>query len=200
MCSFPPVEAAKEDFKTLRSTLFKSKDDVYIRLNINREEIINLYKKIFQSIKCRRDIKKDGSGNQMAIAKLKDCLKYESIPHSYQCAHIFGRTKNPLLFTALFNLCFIPDMFASWTDDKKYKDDNEYRLEFRKQFYKKVLENYGRVIRSYNTDKDRIQMYEKIKKANGEEDNLPRWRVSLEKQWGELPTEYDESSDSLKYN
>ena len=91
-------------------------------------------------------------------------------------------------------------MFASWTDDKKYKDDNEYRLEFRKQFYKKVLENYGRVIRSYNTDKDRIQMYEKIKKANGEEDNLPRWRVSLEKQWGELPTEYDESSDSLKYN
>lgn len=191
LCEFPSKEEVKED----RENIIKSfgRGEHYVRLNTNEEKIKSMYRDCLDIT-----VRKDPDGNREPNKILSG--KPKGRP-TYVCAHIFGRTKNPLLFTAKFNLCCIPEFFASWTDARKGQTSS-YRDEFRKKFYSKVFKDYGEIISKYNDCKIRKQVLRKLedelKKREAENQHKSknrdqlRWLASIIKQWEPLPESYND--------
>lgn len=192
LCKFLPKIEVKEDWENIRKS-FRRGGEHYVRLNTNEGKIKLMYRDCLDIT-----VRKDPDGNQEPNKILSGNPKG---PATYVCAHIFGRTKNPLLFTAKFNLCYIPEFFASWTDDRKGQTSS-YRDEFRKEFYSKVFKDYGEIISEYNDCKIRKQVLRKledeIKKRKAENQHKSknrdqlRWLTSIIKQWKPLPESYKE--------
>ena len=192
LCIFPSKEEAKKDWEDIIKS-FRRGGEHYVRLNTNEGKIKSMYRDCLDIT-----VRKDPDGNQEPNKILSGNPKGSA---TYVCAHIFGRTKNPLLFTAKFNLCYIPEFFASWTDERKGQTSS-YRDEFRKGFYSKVFKDYGEIISEYNACKIRKQALRKLedefekKKAENQHkcknrDQL-RWLASIIKQWEPLPESYNE--------
>ena len=192
LCIFPSKEEAKKDWEDIIKS-FRRGGEHYVRLNTNEGKIKSMYRDCLDIT-----VQKDPDGNQEPNKILSGNPKG---PATYVCAHIFGRTKNPLLFTAKFNLCYIPEFFASWTDERKGQT-NSYRDEFRKEFYSKVFKDYGEIISGYNAYKMRKQVLRKLKDEfekrrvenqhkSKNRDQL-RWLASIIKQWEPLPESYNE--------
>lgn len=191
LCLFPSKEEAKKDWENIIKSFRRGEH--YVRLSTNEEKIKSMYRDCLDIT-----VRKDPDGNQGPNKILSG--KPKGRP-TYVCAHIFGRTKNPLLFTAKFNLCYIPEFFASWTDERKGQTSS-YRDEFRKEFYCKVFKDYGEIISAYNASKIRKQVLCKLenelekRKAENQhksknKDQL-RWLTSIIKQWKPLPESYNE--------
>jgi hypothetical protein len=82
---------------------------------------LELYKNLFSNL----NIKKDSSNNNVPTILMsrltglnkklkKDTVQQERI-QNYQISHLFGKTKNPLLFSAPWNFAYIPKYIDPFT-------------------------------------------------------------------------------------
>ena len=100
---------------------------------------------------------KDSSNNSKPPALLKKMTKCQRnkasrgrIPiYNYQVSHIFGRTKNVLLFTAPWNVCYTPKIIDPLTGHETYKDSKIVK-EFKKAWGECVFEKFKDYIKEYN--------------------------------------------------
>lgn len=70
------------------------------------------------------------------------------IVRNYQVSHIWGHTKNPLLFVCPWNICFVPKMFDPFTG---HEAKGSLIEKFQKAFLHKAVSLYKDLILDYNS-------------------------------------------------
>jgi hypothetical protein len=115
-----------------------------------------LYKELFP----KAIIKKDPTNNikpTQIISKLTGFDKNIKADTSdltriqnYQVSHLFGKTKNPLLFTTPWNIAFVPkylDPFTGHETNGEYsKEFKNIFNEFNKKSFKEYIEDYDNIV------------------------------------------------------
>lgn len=66
---------------------------------------------------------------------------------NYQCSHIFGKTKNPLMFEAVWNICLTPKIIDPLTG---HETTGDWPKEFQIQFKEHALNLFKDFIYDYN--------------------------------------------------
>ncbi len=66
---------------------------------------------------------------------------------NYQISHLFGRTKNPLLFTAPWNIAYIPKYLDPFTG---HESQGTTSREFKQIFNRLLSEKFKEYIQDYN--------------------------------------------------
>ena len=182
MCLFADREEAMKDWQMLRSIFLKrSKPGMAMRMVVHEYWLRRFYYDLF-----RLELEKDPDGNQApntALCKLLGINK----PANYTCVHVFGGTNNPLLFNALFNVCYIPAIYAPLTTDNRRKMTPLHEG-FRRRFMAKVYELYGDIICEYNEFLREQRIMEKIETELINPEIYPkRFIANIKEQWCELP-------------
>jgi len=167
---FIPSEKAIEKWEELKSSILKN-EQVYVRRygrGGTNDSILKLfYKEIFNLTK----IKIDPSNNSAPAALLNNCTKYrktikkdtvqnEKI-QNYQISHVFGKTKNPFLFTAPWNVIYIPKIVDPFTG---HESKGDLALEFSKLLQEKTYNQYENLIKDYNKLIDKYDFQNKFKR------------------------------------
>lgn len=146
---FPKVEAVEDEWEDLKRRVFHN-EAVSIR-GYGRDAhgtdlYINFYKYIFKN----EHIKKDPSNNtspQRIIKKVTGYTRNKDI-YNFQVSHIWGHTKNVLLFEAPWNICYTPKIIDPFTGHETKGDLPE---EFQKYFRNYAQKKYRKFIDDYNT-------------------------------------------------
>ena len=107
----------------------------------------------------------------------RDNCKKEKITN-YQVTHIFGRTKNPFLFTAPWNIVWKPKILDPFTGhESKGENTNQYQKAFVnkfKQLYSEYIHEYNELVSKYFTEE---KIKKELKESPNDGDLLPELRL-----------------------
>ena len=180
MCLFAEREAAEEDWRKLRES-FMQRKRLPLRMVVHEYWLRRFYYDLF-----RLELEKDPDGNQapnVALCRLLGISK----PANYTCVHVFGGTNNPLLFNALFNVCYIPAFYAPLTAENRHKMTPLHEG-FRRRFMARVHELYGDIIAEYNEFLQEQGVMAKIEQELISPELYPRrFIANMKEQWQPLP-------------
>lgn len=149
------INKVTEQWNNLKDSLSSNKE-VYIRQFGQTGENNPLFKDFIKYIFGNDNIKIDPSRNSIPTKVLEEVtgLKKNKSISNYQVSHTFGMTKNPLLFTAAWNLAFIPKLMGPFTGhESSGKLKNKYEQEYQKVIkskFKECIEEYNEIIDGYN--------------------------------------------------
>lgn len=145
---FPDVTAVDKEWKALKQRVFTNQT-VYIRgygRNAHGTQLfIDLYKNVFNN----SNVKVDPSNNtapQKNIELLTKLKRNKDILN-YQVSHIWGRTKNILMFEAPWNICYTPKLIDPFTG---HETKGNWPKEFQKEFTAHAHNMYQTFIDDYN--------------------------------------------------
>ncbi len=141
-----PKVAAEWDF--LKKRLFNN-EQVYIRGYGRDAHGTQLYKNLYIALFNNHNIEKDPSNNTVPhrqIVRLTDKRVNREI-YNYQVSHIWGHTKNPLMFEAPWNICYTPKLFDPFTG---HEAGGTLPAEYKCIFLAKAHELYQTYIDEYN--------------------------------------------------
>ena len=178
MCLFAPREEVIKDWRELKKQfLSRNKTGMKMRMVVHEEWLRKFYKELFHL-----KLVKDRDGNltpNEALCRLLGISK----PANYVCVHIFGGTNNPLLFNALFNVCYIPAIYAPLTNDNRHKMTPLHEG-FRRRFMSRVYELFGDIIEEYNDFLLEQGICERIGRDLLEPERYPRrFIANMKEQW-----------------
>ena len=160
---FSDVSFAKEQWDNLKKLLINNGQIAirsYGRQGVNTQLFLDLYKAIFNN----DNIYQDRTNNSVPRRNIQVATGYKTNINifNYQCSHIFGKTKNPLMFEAVWNICLTPKMFDPLTGhETKGNWPKEYQKIFRNyvfEYYKIFIDDYNSFIDQYEVIK-RIELY-----------------------------------------
>lgn len=182
MCLFADRGEAMRNWRELKARFLREDETgLPMRMVVHEQALREFYQELFQL-----ELVKDPDGNQApntALCKLLGIKK----PANYTCVHIFGGTNNPLLFNALFNVCYIPAIYAPLTTDNRHKM-TKLHAGFRARFMRKVQELYGDIIKEYNAFLEEQRIMERIESERINPKLYPkRFIANIKEQW--LPLE-----------
>lgn len=143
------------------------------------------------------NIFKNSTNNAAPTKLLKDLTNYSKVEQAgktlimnYQISHLFGRTKNPLLFTCPWNIAYIPKYLDPFTG---HETQGQYSKQFKeiispiiKEKFKYYIEEYNTIIKTLIADKidDTIEIVKKS--ANMEDDTLRSFEADVRKELSEI--------------
>ncbi|WP_442601825.1 hypothetical protein [Paenibacillus sp. KN14-4R] len=145
-----------------------SNKQVYIRGYGRNGSGTDLFKALYQFILGNQYIKEDPTNNAIPERVLnentkfrknigRDTSTFEKI-QNYQISHIFGKTKNPFLFAAPWNIAYIPKIIDPFTGHEARGD---MPAEYSKLFRMKAFELFGDMIDDYNNLISKIDLRER---------------------------------------
>lgn len=146
---FPPKEKVEEEWEKLKHRVFNNLE-VYIRGYGRDAHGTQLYIDFYNYLFKNEHIKKDPTNNNKptaCIRKMTGLARNKEI-YNYQVSHIWGRTKNVLLFEAPWNICYTPKIIDPFTGHETKGDLPE---EFKQYFFKYAQKKYRKYILDYNT-------------------------------------------------
>lgn len=146
---FASVAQAEVQWITLKDSLLTNRK-MSIRSYGRQGRNSELFKKLYVYLFANDNIQIDPSNNSAARNNLQRATghRLRATLLNYQCSHIFGCTKNPLLFEAVWNICFTPKMFDPLTGhEAKGPWPMEYQLKLRRL----VCSRFSSLINDYNT-------------------------------------------------
>lgn len=183
MCLFAPREEAIRDWQELRKQfLGRHKPGMKMRMVVHEYWLRRFYYDLF-----RLELVKDRDGNLTPNETLCNLLGIRK-PDNYVCTHIFGGTNNPLLFNALFNVCYIPAIYAPLASDNRHKK-NDLHAGFHRRFMERVHELFGDIIVEYNEFLHEQRVMEKIESELINPEIYPkRFIANIKEQWLPLHT------------
>lgn len=178
---------ARKEWENLKDNILTGKNKVYIRGYgrdaAGTEKVLDFYKNVFSGIQIFKDRTNNERPTRM-IERLTGHYKSKKLDKgqtrvcNFQVSHVFGRTKNPFLFTAPWNVVFIPKVLDPFTGHEakgKIKDNFKAKFEeFIYNEYKDLIEDYNSII------------------------NVPETKKNIEKFLGNLDTE--RAKDDIKKN
>lgn len=151
----PDIELVSKYWTELKERLF-SGDIVYIRGAGREAKGTQIYLEFYSSFFKNQNITKDPTNNlkpQQILQAITGYRRNENI-FNYQVSHTFGRTKNPLMFEAPWNLAFVPKMIDPLTG---HETQGDWPIEYQEIYTKKIRKDYLEFIDDYNKT---IQTYD----------------------------------------
>jgi hypothetical protein len=153
---FIQAEKLQSNWESLKYKLLNN-EELYIRGHGRdaggTELFLTLYKHLFNHDKIKKDPTNNLKPTQVITTLTgldktihKDTAKRERI-QNYQVSHLFGRTKNPLLFTAAWNIAYIPKYLDPFTG---HETQGKYRREFQTLFNDKIFNLFQAYVNDYN--------------------------------------------------
>lgn len=178
MCLFAGKEDAREDWRRLKGMFMeRQKPGMLMRMVVHEHWLRKFYQDLF-----RLELVKDPDGNKAPNIRLCKLLGI-SKPANYTCIHVFGGTNNPILFNALFNVCYIPAIYAPLTVDNRHKMTPLHEG-FRRRFMERVQELYGDIIAEYNAFLQELRVMERIEQDLINPELYPkRFIANIKEQW-----------------
>jgi hypothetical protein len=187
----------KENWESQKRKLMNREELVirgYGRNATNTLWFITLYSILFGNEK----IKKDPNNNALPTKVLKDLtglsknakgnqFDKEKI-QNYQVSHLFGKTKNPLLFGAAWNIAYVPKYLDPFTG---HEMQGGHRDEFQRIFFPIVKVKFTEFISDFNSfidDKLSIHLLENAlsitkEKCKINDEDFKRFKSDVEKEW-----------------
>jgi len=114
---------------------------------------ITLYKHLFGN----ENVVKDSTNNAQPTKLIKCNTAFCKITEdgkngkerirNYQVSHLFGRTKNPLLFNCAWNIAYIPKYLDPFTG---HETQGDYSFEFKNLILPHLKNEFGEYIAEYN--------------------------------------------------
>ena len=125
----------------------------YGRDSAGTNAFLVLYKHLFKN----EHIRKDSTNNLEPTKVISHLTGYSKTLkrdrddkiriQNYQVSHLFGKTKNPLLFTSAWNIAFIPKYIDPFTG---HETQGEYNQEFKTLFHEQNSLRFTKYILLYN--------------------------------------------------
>jgi len=153
---FVPEDKIEENWIAQRKKLLNA-GEFYIR-GYGRDAagtkaFIELYKHLFPGI----NVSKDQTNNAIPTRLLSDYTGYSKVAsektdgkkriQNYQVSHLFGRTKNPILFTTAWNFAYVPKYLDPFTG---HETQGKYQEEFKRIFQDFLWTKFEKYILEYN--------------------------------------------------
>ncbi len=172
---YPEPHKIKGEWHQLIDDVQNNKE-VYIRGYGRDAKGTYLYQELFKILLENTNIKKDSTNNAKPTQLLqnitdfsktikKDNAKKEKIIN-YQVTHIFGRTKNPFLFTAPWNIVWKSKVLDPFTGHESKGDNTEkYKIAFikkAKELYSEFISEYNSLALKYFSEENLNKAFEKI--------------------------------------
>ncbi|WP_146194625.1 hypothetical protein [Flavobacterium crocinum] len=114
---------------------------------------IALYKHLFGNEKIIKDATNNAQPTKLIkchtnyCKKTKDGKNGKELIRNYQISHLFGRTKNPLLFNCAWNIAYIPKYLDPFTG---HETQGEYSSEFKGLLLPVLKQKFDFYIKDYN--------------------------------------------------
>tara|TARA_B100000795_G_scaffold204310_1_gene157903 strand:- start:305 stop:988 length:684 start_codon:yes stop_codon:yes gene_type:complete len=162
---YPDKNKIKSNWESLIKSV-ENNEEVYIRGYGRDAHGTALYQELYRLLLKNENIKKDSTNNAKPTQLLQKITNYsKSIKQdngtkekisNYQVTHIFGRTKNPFLFTAPWNIVWKSKMLDPFTGhESKGKNTDDYKTAFLKKskgLYLEFINEYNTIVAKYFTD------------------------------------------------
>tara|TARA_B110000037_G_scaffold221473_1_gene292649 strand:+ start:492 stop:1175 length:684 start_codon:yes stop_codon:yes gene_type:complete len=153
---YPDKNEIKSDWENLVKSV-ENNEEVYIRGYGRDAHGTALYQELYRILLKNDKIKKDSTNNAKPTQLLQKITNYSKTIKkdngtkrkisNYQVTHIFGRTKNPFLFTAPWNIVWKSKMLDPFTG---HESKGENTTDYKNAFLKKTKELYHEYINEYN--------------------------------------------------
>jgi hypothetical protein len=197
---FPDPRLIKSEWGDLKKEVL-SKGVVYIRGYGRDASGFDLYQEFYSTLFEGLIVKKDPSNNSKPTQLLQRITKFsKSISvkskngnkpiRNYQVAHIFGRTKNPFLFTAPWNIVWTPRIFDPFTGHESRGDDavkyQKHFLNHAKDIYKDYIHEYNDLSRKYFKDSVVNAILNKMRVKYGVDRNIEKFILDIKKELGPI--------------
>jgi len=187
---FPPLDDAKKQWEQNKEKLLKKQKLAirgYGRQGRNTEIYLGLYKYLFNN----ENIYEDPTNNAAPKTNLQAITGYRINKniYNYQSSHIFGRTKNPLLFESVWNMCFVPKIFDPLTG---HEAKGPWPKEYQELFMKKVYEINKVFIRDFNAFVVEHNVPERIKRYVSDitdqydDKTVHKFAIDAQKEWASI--------------
>lgn len=184
----------------IKNTIYLAEDKVEEYWNLLKDRVLNnkevfirgygrdakgtpIYIKFHGEVFGNYNIIKDPSNNskpQQLIKKITGLNRKENL-RNYQVAHVFGMTRNALMFEAPWNIVLVPKIIDPLTG---HESNGLWAEEYKKIFYEEINKKYKRFINEYNEIMDKINIEKKIELfikeyKFAEEDNTDKKRKKV---------------------
>ena len=130
-------------------------EQLYIRGYGRDAKGTNKYKLLYSYLFHNENIEKDSTNNAIPTKLIAEYTEYSKIERdgkkiimNYQISHLFGRTKNPLLFSALWNFAYVPKYLDPFTG---HELNGKYGEEFKTVFNAFIRNKFAAYIEDYNS-------------------------------------------------
>lgn len=151
---FVPNDKVISEWDILKNKVY-SNQEVYIR-GMGRDAAGTKYMlEVHKSLFGNSNIKKDPTNNAYPTKILENLtgfskrkLKSSNLISNYQVSHIFGRTKNALMFMAPWNIVYIPKLFDPFSG---HESKGELTQIFSKKLKEITYEKFKVQIDEYNS-------------------------------------------------
>lgn len=168
---YPDKDLINSNWKSLVHSVENNKE-VFIRGYGRDAHGTYLFKNIYKILLNNENIVKDSTNNAKPTQLLqsitgfskniiRDTVSKKKIVN-YQVTHIFGRTKNPFLFTAPWNIVWKPKILDPFTG---HESKGANSLNYKEAFFNKCKLIYSDYINEYNTLASKYFSKDKIEKA-----------------------------------
>lgn len=144
----PNCDLVLKSWNELKRKLFNG-DEIYIRCAGRNGNGTAIYLEFYKYLFKKSNILKDPTNNYIPQKLIEDLtgFKRNKNVYNYQVSHIFGRTKNPLLFGAAWNIALVPKIIDPFTG---HETKGEWPKEYQKLFLKMIKKRYRIFIQEYN--------------------------------------------------
>lgn len=154
-----PVEIATEEWYVIKKKLLDN-EELYIRGYGRDAKGTQMYFDFYKELFGNSNIKKDPTNNHWPTKKIESCTKVSKNPNktqfergfnkiqNFQVSHIFGCTKNPLLFTSPWNIIILPKVMDPFTG---HEANGKLKDEFSKSLRNWIIDKYSEAINDYNS-------------------------------------------------
>ena len=150
---YPPIKKAKEGWEDLK-TRIRNNGSVYMRGFGRNSNGSYLFQEFYSQVLGNENVKIDSTNNNEPTAVIRDMTGYSKIKsakhkpiRNYQVSHIFGRTKNIFLFTAPWNIAYLPKIIDPFTG---HEAKGDLVKEFQTMFQQKSYIHFEPLIADYN--------------------------------------------------
>ncbi|MGP4061463.1 hypothetical protein [Halobacillus sp. H74] len=151
-----PDHEVKSEWSILKENVYHGNNKVYVR-GYGRdargtEQYLKLYKELFGHNNFYKDPTNNAEPTKLLkrltgyARQEKPSSKYKRI-RNFQVSHIFGKTKNPFLFTAPWNIVYVPKIMDPFTG---HESKGELTEKFQKRFLSYFHSHFSDYIDDYN--------------------------------------------------
>jgi hypothetical protein len=185
---YPEYDLVVKSWRDLKERLFSNKT-VYIRGAGRDAKGTPLFLEFYKILFNNSNITKDSTNNlnpQKLIKQLTG-LERNSDIYNYQVSHIYGRTKNPLMFEAAWNIAYVPKIIDPLTGhETKGVWPNEYQSKFIKYTnskYEELIVEYNGIIKSLKIDETLQEYLNSLKSRDVDERSINQFEKSIKREF-----------------
>lgn len=193
-----PENIAKTEWESLKAKLLNN-EELSIRGYGRDAKGTPLYFHLYKELFNNSSIKKDSTNNHNPTKVIQELTGFSKKPtkkqiengfktiQNFQISHVFGNTKNPLLFTAPWNIIILPKIMDPFTGHEAKGDLKDlFTKELQRFIYSKyqpLIEDYNNFTRDYCQEKI-SETIEVMKKSGDFSDyNLEKFEKDAISEW-----------------